>query len=250
MTSEQYVNLITSGHFLYWNMLGKLRGIENHNEDGLHWLSGDINFNYYTETADADLVVKRMQNDEIPKNLTFFTDDIKNDPTEPFKACGLFKPGLGTTGMAHELLDKHLPKADKRLNIYHVREIAQLKAAGAIFNSSFGYDLFSFEHYLEMLNIHGQYFYLAEYDGIPVGAVMSQHGNSFVYIAWVATLQPYRKRGIAGYLIQAAERDGIINGKTVGTLHARPGAVGAYRRIGYNDYCIGLELEFEEKEPS
>jgi ribosomal protein S18 acetylase RimI-like enzyme len=127
--------------------------------------------------------------------------------------------------------------------LFHVNEIVQLKMAGAILNAAFWYKLFTFEHYLEMMENEGQFFYLAEYDGLPAGACMSQHGDNFINISWAGTLPGYRKLGIAGSLIQEAERGGILHGKKVGVLHGRPDAVGAYRRIGYRDYCKGIDLE-------
>jgi ribosomal protein S18 acetylase RimI-like enzyme len=89
----------------------------------------------------------------------------------------------------------------------------------------------------------GQFFYLAEYDGLPVGACMTQHGDEFINISWAGTLPGYRKLGISGFLIQEAERDGFQQGKKTSVLHGRPDAVGAYRRIGYRDYCRGIDLE-------
>ena len=94
-----------------------------------------------------------------------------------------------------------------------------------------------------MLNNNGQYFYLAEYDGLPVGACMAQYGDDFVNISWVGTLNGYRKLGIAGYLIQEAEREAIKQGKAIGVLHALTDAVGAYKRIGYKEYCKTVQLE-------
>ena len=243
MSNKQYTGIIKSGHFLYWNMLGKLRGIENHREKGLRWLTGDVAYNYFVETSDVDDVIQRMKNKEIPSNLVILTDNLEDNPAEIFLATGLFNSGSGTTGMAHELLDITLPKPDKRLNIFRVIEISQLKTAGAILNGVFEYRLFSFEHYLEMMQNEGQFFYLAEYDGLPAGACMSQHGDNFINISWVGTLPGYRKLGIAGYLIQMAEHDGILHGKKTCVLHGRPDAVGAYRRIGYRDYCKGIDLE-------
>ncbi|MCL1807485.1 MAG: GNAT family N-acetyltransferase [Oscillospiraceae bacterium] len=251
MTNKQYADAITRGHFLYWDMLGNLRGNENRKEDGLRWMTGDIFYTYYAQTSDAEGIVRRMKDGEIPKNLILLTDDLEADPSVPFLATGLFKTGLGTTGMAHELMDTPLPKADKRLNIFRVREVSQLKTAGAIINAAFEYSLFSFAHYAEMMENEGQFFYLAEFDGLPAGACMSQHGDDYVNISWVGTLPGNRKRGIAGYLIQAAEREGMRHGKTTGVLHGRPCAVNAYRRIGYKDICRTIDLELcleEEKE--
>jgi hypothetical protein len=243
MNNKQYTDIIKRGHFLYWNMLGKLRGIENHHEKGLRWLTGDVTYNYSVETSDVNDVIQRMKNKEIPDNLVILTDNLEDNPAEIFLATGLFKSGSGTTGMAHDLLDTPLTKPDKRLNIFRVNEISQLKMAGAILNGVFDYRLFSFEHYLEMMQNEGQFFYLAEYDGLPAGVCMSQHGDDFINISWVGTFIGYRRLGIAGYLIQKAEHDGVQYGKKVAVLHGRPGAVGAYRRIGYRDYCKGIDLE-------
>lgn len=115
---------------------------------------------------------------------------------------------------------------------------------GAILNAAFEYNIFPFEKYLEMFENDGQFFYLAEYDGLPVGAVMSQHGDDFVYISWTGTLSGYRKLGIAGHLIQMAERDGLLRGKALGVLHGYPEATGAYRRIGYREYSHGIGIAF------
>ena len=41
MTDKQYIYAIHNGHFLYWDMLGRLRGMEPRNDAGLRWLTGD-----------------------------------------------------------------------------------------------------------------------------------------------------------------------------------------------------------------
>ena len=245
MTDIQYIDTINRGHFLYWDMLGELRGMNNHKEDNLRWLTGDISHNYYCEADDAQNIIGRIKNGEIPKSLTFLTDNSEENSLELFRATGLFKESFSAAGMAHELMDTVLPKTDKRLNLFRVRDVAQLKMAGAILNTVFGYRLFSFEHFIEMMENDEQFLYLAEYDGLPVGACMSQHGDCFVNISWVGVLPGYRKLGIAGYLIQAAERNGIRHNKTIGVIHALPEAVGAYTRIGYMNYCMTTVLEHE-----
>ena len=245
MTDEQYIDAIGRGHFLYWDMLGNLRGMTNHREGNLRWLSGEIYYNYYCDADTVESVVQRMISNEIPRNLSFFTTSNAASPVELFQSTGLFSEAIITTGMAHELLDTDLPKPDKRLNLFRVREITQLSMAGSILNTVFEYRLFSFAHFTEMMENTGQFFYLAEYDGLPVGACMAQHGDCFVNITWVGVLPGYRKLGIAGYLIQLAERDGIQQAKTIGTLHAFPEAIGAYQRVGYRPYCMSKSLELK-----
>ncbi|MDR2569003.1 MAG: GNAT family N-acetyltransferase [Oscillospiraceae bacterium] len=243
MTDKQYINAIHNGHFLYWDMLGKLKGMNDHKENDLRWLTGEINYNYCCETTDTKTVVERMKNDEIPNNLLFFIEHCKANTIDSFKATNLFKEIMNTTGMAHELMDTALPKPDKRLNLFRVRELTQLKMAGSILNTVFDYRLFSYDHFIEMMENNGQYFYMAEYDGLPVGACMAQHGDSFVNISWVGVLPGYRKLGIAGHLIQMSEQHGLQCGKSIGVLHGFPDAVSAYRRIGYRDYCATVVLE-------
>ena len=243
MTAEKYIDAINSGHLLYWDMLGGLRGATNHKEDNLRWLTGGIEYNYYCNTSSVENVVTRMNNNEIPKTLTFFTDSNETGPIESFKATGLFIEAVRAFGMAHDLEDAVLPEPDNRLKLFRVREAEQLKMAGSIFNAAFEYRIFSFENYIEMMGNEGQFFYMAEYDGLPVGACMSQYGDDYVNISWAGTLPGYRKLGIAGHLIQAAECDGFQNGKTIGVLYGFPEAIGAYRRIGYKEYCLAIILE-------
>jgi GNAT superfamily N-acetyltransferase len=226
-------------------MLGGLQGAINHKEDHLRWRTGDVYYNYYCDTADVEKIVVRMKNNEIPKTLTFFTDSSETGLIEPFKATEQFKEAMRAAGMAHDLMDTVLPEPDKRVNLFRVRDTAQLKMAGSILNTVFEYRLFSYENYIKMMENDGQYFYIAEYDGLPVGACMAQHGDCFVNISWVGVLPGYRKLGIAGYLIQSAERDGVQQGKTIGVLHGFPEAVGVYRRIGYKEYCMTIVLELQ-----
>jgi len=75
---------------------------------------------------------------------------------------------------------------------------------------------------------------------------MAQYGDRFVNLSWVGILPGYRKLGMAGYLIQAAECDGLLNGKTIGVLSGFPAAVGAYRRIGYHEYGRVIVLELQQ----
>ena len=76
---------------------------------------------------------------------------------------------------------------------------------------------------------------------------MSLHGDDFVAISWVCTLPGYRNIGVAGSLIQEAEREAINHGKKAAALGAYPGAVGAYKRAGFREYCRIITLELIEE---
>jgi len=241
MNHNQYIDIINRMNLRYFEMLGNLRGNENHKEDNLHWLTGNIAYIYFVGKVEVDEIIMRMRTGEIPKTLMFQVGDAQS---ELFMATGLFNKEIVAV-MAHELGDTSLPKMDNKLNIFKATEISQLKSAGAILNTARDFRLFSFEDYLDMVN-GGQHLYLAEYDGLPVGACMTMDGDDFLAIPFIGTLPGYRKLGIAGHLIQTAEQEGINRGKTVGVRNAFPMAIGACKRVGYREYGDTVTLTLKD----
>ena len=252
MTNSNYTDYIWRGHILYWDMLGNMRGNCNHKSD-ICWLSGDIDYSYSMILTGSDYeaqveqIIGRIRNREIPTNVVISPNSAPPnvDVMDYFMRTGLFRMGLRTLGMAKELNPEIVfPKSEKNLNIYRVNDPGQLKMCGAILNAAFEYDLFSYEHYLDAFNMHEVRFHIAEYAGLPVGACMSILSEDFVDIAWVGTLNGYRKKGIAGHIIHAAEKDALQNGKSIAVLTAFEGAINAYKRIGYVGNCKIDSLEF------
>lgn len=241
---DKYADYIIKGHKHYWNMLGNMRGNTNHHGE-LCWLSGDVYYNYFANFDVLDYkskvkeVVKKIEAKEIPNNLIITPDSAAAN----VDICGLFQSNVNFTletnyGMAKDLYpDMSFDLPPKNINIFRVNDVTSLKITGTILNSAFAYDIFSFEHYLDAYNTSYVKFYLAEYNGLPAGACMSLLGDEFVEIAWVGTLNGYRKKGLAGHLIQMAEKDAVEKGKMVSVLSAYPNAVNAYSRIGYNHHC-------------
>lgn len=245
MTDSQYVDYIVKGHMHYWDMLGNMRGNENH-KGNINRLSGDINYIYsanfngpdYCEEVEG--IVRKIKNKQIPDSLIIVPQAIPSnvDICELFLSHGGFNNIRSDCGMAKKLqVNMDFPVPPENINLFQVNEIHQLKMSGAILNTVFEYDLFSFEHYLDAFNNSSVRFYLAEYNGIPAGACMSILGDDFVEIAWVGTLNGYRKMGVAGYLINMAEKDAIDEGKSISVLSAFEMGINAYKRIGYKPYC-------------
>jgi GNAT superfamily N-acetyltransferase len=252
MTDNLYTDYIWRGHVLYWDMLGNMRGNCNHKSD-ICWLSGDVDYSYSMTLSGPDYeqqverIISRIRNQAIPGNIVISPQSAPPnvDVMGHFMRTGLFRMGLRTLGMVKELhREPAFPKTEKCLNLYRVNDPGQLKMCGAILNAAFEYDLFAYEHYLDAFNMPEVRFYLAEYAGLPVGACMSIMGEDFVDIAWVGTLDGYRKKGIAGHIIRAAEKDALQDGKTIAVLTAFEGAINAYQRIGYVGNCKIDSLEF------
>lgn len=256
MSEVNYVEYVLRGHRMYWDMLGEIRGNTNH-KGLLCYLTGDLYYNYSIRLEGPDYdkqvsdIINRIKNKEIPDNLLILPDSAPAgvDLYSILMKTGLFKNDGESIGMSKVLdVTASFQKPDKRLNIYHVNDINHLKMSGAVLNSAFCYDIFSYEHYLDIYNTYNTCFHIAEYDGLPVGACMSILGNDFVNIAWVGTLSGYRKKGIAGCVINAAEKHAIQNGKRVSVLTAYESAVNAYKRIGYDGCCSIKSIIFKMNE--
>ncbi len=255
MCHDKIIDCIMKGHAAYWDLLGGMRGNTMHKGD-VCWLSGDIHFSYAMKLhgpdyrTQLDHVVERIRHREIPGNIPVSPDSADDgaDLTEYVDKTGLFKASFTSLGMA-KTLDAGVshPKADKRLNLYRVNHMGDLKMCGAILNAAFAYDLFSFEHYLDAFNAREVAFHLAECNGLPVGACMSILQEDILDIAWVGTLSGYRKKGIAGCLIQAAEGDAMRKGAAIAVLTASEGAIHAYQRIGYQGYCRFVNYDFIDR---
>jgi GNAT superfamily N-acetyltransferase len=250
MTGGQSADYVIGGHKLYWETLGRIRGCQKHTGK-VEWLSGDVFCAYYVRfdgpdyKKEAGEIAEKMISGELPDRLILTPGAAPPDINirDFFPEDKGFAAGTDC-GMAKELngCDETIDHP-KNLNLFRVNETERLKTAGAIFNSAFEYDIFTFGHYLDLYNDPQARFYVAEYDGIPSGACMSvaplprEAGCDFVEIAWVGTLAGYRKKGIAGYLVRMAERDAALNGKKVSALTAIPAGVNAYGRIGYKKCC-------------
>jgi len=230
-------------NFLYFEMLGNLRGNEHHIEDNLRWLSGNINFIYFVGDMEITELVKRMQNGDIPNILNL---EFGNERLDDFMVTGLFDKEITAMYMAHELGDIPLPESEQNLNIYKVSDIEQLKIVGAILNAARDYRIFNYQDYLDMFNTDGLYFYIAEYDGLPVAACMTKDGDDFLYLTNIGTLSAYRKLGIASQLMHFAELDAIERGKNIGVRYSYPIAIGACERVGYRVYGDTVTLWLKE----
>ena len=75
---------------------------------------------------------------------------------------------------------------------------------------------------------------LAYVGGEPRSGAFAVPIDKALYVAWVATVQPYRRLGLAELVIRASLEDA---GKTTGIertiLHATEEGISVYRRMGY-----------------
>jgi len=240
---QLYIDAFNRMNFLYFDMLGNLHGNNNHKEENLSWLSGNIDFIFFIGDIEVDELVRRMRNGEIPGVLNLEFEDKREDS---FMKTGVFEKEITAVYMAHELGDTSLPESCKEMNFYKASNHEQLKTAGAILNSARDYRIFSFQDYRDMFNSDGLYFYLADYDGLPIAACMTQDGDDFLCITNIGTLSGYRRLGIASQLMHFAEREAVQRGKTIGVRYSLPIAIGACERVGYKVYGETVTLSLKE----
>lgn len=241
MIQEEIINAIWNGYLSYWNMLGALRGNIKYKVGVAEYLKGDITWGYAIDLLGIDdkdkekeiqKIIKQIENNEIPAQgycfSPMYVDNIKY-----FTQSKNFEIGINY-GMAKKLSkDIIYSKCDKRINIFRVLEISQLKTAGAILNSVFEYDLFSFEHFIDIFNTPNVRIYLAEYNGLPVSALMCNLNNEVLEIHWLGTLLGFRGKGIEKNLLFRVEQDFIQEGCIVSLITAFKSAVEAYQHAGY-----------------
>ena len=85
MNYSKYADTFKRMNFLYFEMLGNLRGNEHHTEVNLRWLSGNINFIYFVGNIDIIELVQRMKNGEIQSVLSL---EFGNARLDDFMATG------------------------------------------------------------------------------------------------------------------------------------------------------------------
>lgn len=114
------------------------------------------------------------------------------------------------------------------------REI-DLKTASQINDRAYGYELGTFEAALGALPLEHLHRYAARIDGEDVATLMTADFDGDTEIAFVATLEPARGKGLSGALMAQAIWDARQRGCETTTLQATKLGAPVYERVGYQD---------------
>ncbi|MDR0273654.1 MAG: hypothetical protein LBI27_10105, partial [Clostridiales bacterium] len=120
---------IIRGHESYWNLLGSIRGNENH-RGNVSWLSGEINYNYSVKLVgpdyakEAEEIVQKIKARQIPPNLTVspYSAPSGIDVCELFLSYEGFNIARLNLGMAKKIVATKF-KIPNEINVFFVRDL-------------------------------------------------------------------------------------------------------------------------------
>ncbi len=129
------------------------------------------------------------------------------------------------------------------LVIERVRDIPTLERWVATFSAGFGYSPDvgqSFFAVFASLGLEARSpltHYLGLVAGEPVATASMFLGAGVAGIYSVSTLPAWRRQGIGAAMTLEPLRDAHSSGYHMGILHAEPGGLSLYRRLGFREYC-------------
>lgn len=87
-------------------------------------------------------------------------------------------------------------------------------------------------------------YYIGRLNGTPVATSELFTDGAVAAVHFVVTLPSWRRQGIGSAMTLHVLREAQTAGYRVGVLTASPSGIGAYRRIGFREYCTFRHYEF------
>jgi len=161
-------------------------------------------------------------------------DDREDACAAALAAAGLERVG-DVPGMALEpLRDAAKPRED--VDVRPVRERADLEAFQRTAFEGFGFPPGLGPQFLteSLWRRPGVELYLGRVDGTPVATSLLAATGDVAGIYYVATLEPWRRRGLGELLTWAAVRGGLERGCRIASLQASRAGEPVYARMGFS----------------
>jgi GNAT superfamily N-acetyltransferase len=111
-----------------------------------------------------------------------------------------------------------------------------LVTVGRINDAAYGYDDGGFETVIGSLPADRVHAYAAHVDGEPAAVMMTIDAGDDTEVAWVATTEAARGRGLATALMRQSLWDARERGRRTATLQATKLGAPVYRRVGFRDF--------------
>lgn len=248
MFSQYEKDIIEKGISLSWTTWGKMRG-ETLTLGDISYLKSDTDrgferiFSIKLKGEDINLCIQQMIS---CIKMGTIPDSILITPsTEPENLAELLSQNgfsIDTSGSCMMMrIDDYVSQTlySNNIDIMSVCTIEQLRTWLDIVNVAlFGCELVTIEQFSDILNLANTYFYLGILDGKAVTACMTITQDDTSVLEMVATLEEYRRKGVATTTIDKALID--LRKKNIKTisLRAETDGINVYRRMGFKECFV------------
>lgn len=255
IVANRKIECVQTAINLYWRALGSVRGLRKYEENYFEYVTSMDNegpsrvFNisfpeHDTDTYIGDLV-SRIKSKEVPNSLLITSE------TKPTNVCSVLKNNgfsLDDSGlcMVYEMTSK-FAETENEIEIVRVDNRIDLEKWVHVINTAlFECELLSIEQYEDIYNCENMSFYLAMKNGIAASACFTVHDGNYADLDMVATLNEYRRKGIASELVRHSMNDLYESGISLISLRAEVGGIELYKRIGFEEVCKRISAEYIE----
>lgn len=190
-----------------------------------------------------DSLIQRIQKREVPDSLLLTSETKPKTLAETLKQKGIHLNDNGLCMVYH--MEVLFAVKEKTCEVIKVECIEDLAQWATIINTAlFECELLSLDQYKDLFQCENMRFYLAKKDGVAVSACFTVHDGCFGDLDMVATLSPYRRQGIASYMIQQAMNDLYSEGIEWISLRAEVDGIALYKKIGFEEVCKRISAEY------
>jgi GNAT superfamily N-acetyltransferase len=247
MNLQYYYDVIDAVISLYWKTLSRARGMILYIDDISYVMAKDRKGpeRIFDVHLDPDTIQERLDEimDLIKAQVIPNTFLLSPKSSPPDIASILVERGfeIDTSGlcMAMDLSElENIKRYGGPISVCEVDDVDTFQQWVHIaFTALIGSELMSIDQLCDIFCLPDTHFYLASMNGIPASTCMTISSGEIADLDWVATLEPYRRQGLATSVITKALIDLHDAGVKTVSLRAEPAGISFYKRIGFKAYC-------------
>jgi len=256
MPSQDETDIIVKGRELYWSTWGKMRG-ENLVTGDISYLKAENGrgferiFAVYIEKNQESRVrqmIALIKASILPDSMLITPNTKPENLAEILSQYGFHIDDSGACMMMYldDYAETMFDYAD--FHITQVMEEKQLADWLSIVNEAlFGGELVTLAQLNDVLHLSNTAFYLGLLNGIPVTTCMTVANGDASVLELVATLDGYRRRGLASALMNKALTDLRRKGIKTVALNAEPAGISVYKKLGFVEYFKNVVASYDRE---
>lgn len=255
MFTQYEIDIIEKGIELSWTTWGKMRD-EYLTVGDISYLKSDNNKGFeriFSVKLTGDNVESRllsmisyMKEGIMPGSILITPNTRPTNLAEILVKNGFSIDTSGSCMMMNIDDYEYQNITDSNISAITVNSDEQLKTWLEIVNVAlFGCEIVSFEQFTDVLKLDNTYFYLGIYNGKAVTACMTIISGDASVLEMVATLEEFRKKGVATITIYKALSDLKKMGAKSISLRAETVGINVYKRIGFKECFVRTVASLE-----